>query len=255
MDDLPIYIFKQGMQLPEGQYYLVCKDGIYINKETKIGNGLIKVKNIPFLQEADTSFNYTLPTLPSKILKQAYTFFNKIYALKKSECYLTMYYSETAGFRLHCPSQSVSHGSVQYNRNDQIPLEERKAEKYSMVGTIHSHCNFSAFHSGVDVDDEATFDGFHITIGHVDRKQFSLASSLAVNGNRMEVAPIDCIEGIAQLNQDNSNQESYHHRHRVDLFYQFLEEHDKISQKDVKMIEEEWIPKVTSEHFFTKNFQ
>ena len=39
---------------------------------------------------------------------------------------------------------------------------------YVLYGTIHSHCNFSAFHSGTDDRDEIEFDGLHITIGNVN---------------------------------------------------------------------------------------
>lgn len=39
---------------------------------------------------------------------------------------------------------------------------------YVLYGTIHSHCNFSAFHSGTDDADETAFDGLHITIGNVN---------------------------------------------------------------------------------------
>lgn len=39
---------------------------------------------------------------------------------------------------------------------------------YGIFGTIHSHCDFAAFHSGVDDNDEQDFDGIHITIGNVN---------------------------------------------------------------------------------------
>ncbi len=41
------------------------------------------------------------------------------------------------------------------------------AEGFRIFGTIHSHCNFSAFHSSVDDHDENDFDGLHITVGKV----------------------------------------------------------------------------------------
>lgn len=40
-------------------------------------------------------------------------------------------------------------------------------EGYVVYGTIHSHCNFAAFHSGTDDNDETNFPGLHITIGNV----------------------------------------------------------------------------------------
>lgn len=40
-------------------------------------------------------------------------------------------------------------------------------EGWRIYGTIHSHCNFSAFHSSVDDADENDFEGLHITIGNL----------------------------------------------------------------------------------------
>lgn len=50
---------------------------------------------------------------------------------------------------------------------------------YSIFGTIHSHCDFSAFHSGTDNADELDFDGLHITVGHVN-SNFSFACRFMV---------------------------------------------------------------------------
>lgn len=40
-------------------------------------------------------------------------------------------------------------------------------EGWIIYGTIHSHCNMPAFHSGTDDSDEENFEGLHITIGKV----------------------------------------------------------------------------------------
>jgi hypothetical protein len=65
-----------------------------------------------------------------------------------------------------------------------------------MVGTIHSHCDFSAFHSGTDEADESTFDGVHLTFGHVNSDKFSIASSIVFNNNRSKLEPSDVALGI-----------------------------------------------------------
>ncbi|NDH07532.1 hypothetical protein EBX93_16715 [bacterium] len=53
---------------------------------------------------------------------------------------------------------------------------------------FNSHCDFSAFHSGTDQADESTFDGIHITLGHVNRNDFSIVASLAFSDNRFPKA-------------------------------------------------------------------
>ena len=55
------------------------------------------------------------------------------------------------------------------------------SEGYTIFGTIHSHCDFSAFHSGIDDADEHGFDGVHVTIGNVNGN-WSFSSRVMLNG-------------------------------------------------------------------------
>jgi len=61
---------------------------------------------------------------------------------------------------------------------------------YRIYGTIHSHCNFNAFHSGVDQADEVKFDGLHITIGNV-RSNWSYAQRYMMRGYEKKIESIE----------------------------------------------------------------
>jgi len=69
-------------------------------------------------------------------------------------------------------------------------------EGYITVASVHSHCSFSAFHSGTDIADEEYIEGLHITIGDVDEDHFSLVASIVSNRKRFKVDPLDFISGI-----------------------------------------------------------
>jgi len=104
-------------------------------------------------------------------------------------------------YKLWCPEQTVTYSSVEYNRADNVPVEDRNyigstGDGWQMVGTIHSHCDFSAFHSGTDEADEASFDGVHLTFGHVNQDRFSIAASIVFSNNRTKMNPVDVAEGI-----------------------------------------------------------
>jgi hypothetical protein len=88
------------------------------------------------------------------------------------------------------PKQRVSGAGIDYDR-DSVSLEG-----YDLIGTIHSHANFSAFHSGTDHDDETSFDGLHITFGHVASDDFSISASIMSNGQRFYVEPEEYLEGV-----------------------------------------------------------
>lgn len=249
----PVYLFEEGIELPKsGRYYLVTKTGIYFHKETKAGTALVPVKGIPWLEEPDMEMRLTLPKVPGRIIGQALTFFRKVFEEHKSESYVTLMYSnKLSQYRLWCPKQKVSRSSVNYDRTDQPSFNDRMENDWQMVGTIHSHCDFSAFHSGTDVGDESTFDGIHITLGHVDRVQFSMASSVAINDKRETLEPEQCCAGIARVtNRQVSTSKYMVTSWRDDTFFFDLELSEEDAQSlvlDTEVIESEWMPKVEKE--------
>jgi hypothetical protein len=204
----PIYLASQNFTPPEtGTYYLVAKDGVYLRVERKHGWAFVKVKDLPFLKEIKTKSQFTLGKLPATIVAQAITFFRKVFDEYRSESYLTLLYSSKLDqYKLWAPKQTVSYSSVEYDRTDTIPVEDRDyigndGDAYAMVGTIHSHCDFSAFHSGTDERDEATFDGLHLTFGNVNRENFSIAGSVVFCNSRSKVDPSTVCEGIESIQQ------------------------------------------------------
>jgi proteasome lid subunit RPN8/RPN11 len=149
---------------------------------------------------------------------------------------------------LWCPAQTVTGGSVKYNRADQPTLKERVQYGWKVVGTIHSHCDFSAFHSGVDTDDEADFDGLHITLGHVNRNAFSMVSSAAINANRIGYDPSEVAEVVQTGSEDEQPKKHWKVATRQDKFFvPVLEEGSEAEQaEDLQLILDGWMPKVTS---------
>lgn len=243
----PVYQYKEGFEPPTtGKYYLICADGVYFHKETKVGSGLVKVKGIPWLETPRTGISLQLPKLPGRIVAQALSFFRRVFQEYKSEAYVTLMYSPKLGYQLWCPKQSVTSGSVHYDRTDQPEFAERNAEGWQMVGTIHSHCDFSAFHSGTDTFDESTFDGIHITIGHVNRDQFSMCSSLAFNDQRETMEPEQCCLGILRVGDRNVQKSTFMTWSQATYFELALSDEDAMNLVDDKdVIEQEWMPKVT----------
>lgn len=248
----PVYQFAEGTTLPStGKYYVITSQGIYFRKETKVGSCFIKVDGIPWLQGApDQTVDLNLPKVPGLIIGQALMFFRKVYEKYDSESYVTLLYSPTKGFQLWCPKQKVSHGSVNYDRTDQPPFAERQEDNWQMIGTIHSHCNFSAFHSGTDTHDESTFDGLHITLGHVNRDDFSMVSSVALNNQRQSIEPEGCCDGVVRIgNRTVSSSKRMTFGEAIHFNLDLSEEDQKQLAKDVEIIEAEWLPKVEKETY------
>lgn len=128
--------------------------------------------------------NMNLPKLPQEVIYNALLFFRKVYNKFRAEAIVLLAYNEAKEeYKLFCPKQKVSGGHIDYDRdlserlttlreNEDEDWRELLESGYTRVGTIHSHCNFQAFHSGTDTEDESSFNGVHITLGHVVDQEF-----------------------------------------------------------------------------------
>ena len=194
--ELPIYVMTEGLELPEkGSYYLISGDGIWFRKDTGLLHAMIKVNGIGAIPKVVQTVGLRIPETPKAIMFQALMFFRYIWKKHSSECVLLLVYVEdTQQYGFVCPKQRVTRSTVSYEADD-----FRLSDNALVVGTIHSHCNFSAFHSGTDQRDEVGQDGIHVTIGNVDDNHFTVSSCLAVNGLRATVDPMKYLGGMREV--------------------------------------------------------
>ena len=195
----PIYILRTPddvAKLPKrGTYYILARNGFYIHRDMGLIVGTVKVNQMSFLEPIEPWAEFFVPLIPEDITRQTVAFFRAVYRKMKTEAAVLLHYNEaTNEFCLTCPEQEVSGASVAYDSSDRI-------DEFLLVGSLHSHCGFSAFHSGGDRNDEEAFDGLHITIGNNDSDQFSVVSSLVINGNRFVRAPESVLGGIRLVNK------------------------------------------------------
>lgn len=195
----PVIVYEEGTALPsEGTYYIVAGNGIFLQKNTGIVSCLTPVKDIPFLADVKNIANLqlNLPKLPAKLTWGIKELFKRVVTEYYSEANTQLYYNkELKELQVRVPKQVVSHGGVQYD-NLRVDIEDNPDPASLLVGTIHSHCDFAAFHSGTDVHDEEDFDGLHVTFGHNNEDVFTISACIVVNGKRQPVKPEDHLEGI-----------------------------------------------------------
>jgi hypothetical protein len=193
----PVYVYEEGMELPkEGTYFVVAGNGCFLHKNTGIVGCLTKVENVSILDELNAGLTVTcdLPPLPGQFVFLIKKFFELVVKNYTTEATTTLYYNKTTKeYRIHVPLQKVSHASVVYDRTPPADFDG-----FISVGTIHSHCDFGAFHSGVDVNDEEFFDGLHCTFGNNNKEEFSVSASIVVNGNRVLVDPLLYLNGLTK---------------------------------------------------------
>lgn len=187
-----VFVNDGSQEIPNDDImYIVCKEGIYLKKKLDIMESITKVDAISTLEPVNKMARMHIPRLPVEKVAAVLAFLRAVYDKHKSEGMVLIFFDKkTKQFAIIPPKQKVSGASISYER-DSVQIEG-----YDLIGTIHSHANFSAFHSGTDHDDETSFDGLHITFGHVASDDFSLSVSLMSNGQRFYAEPSDYLEGI-----------------------------------------------------------
>lgn len=162
------------LPLPDnGFYYVATKTGFMVHKPTFFGRALVPVATLDSAGAAEPALWRAIPKLPPELLGQAWSFFRAIFASLGTESMVYITWHAEHGYRLFIPPQacSMAHVTVTpYSATNKHGFNpENIKDGWHNVGTIHSHCNFGAFHSGTDTGDADKHDGLHITIGHVDR--------------------------------------------------------------------------------------
>lgn len=171
-------------------FYIISKEGIFLKKKLGIMESIAPVDNISILESVSTMATMDIPQIPAASFAKVIEFFKSVYDKYWGEAIVLLFYNEeTKKYRIIPPHQKVTAASLDYNRG--ITLEG-----WTMIGDIHSHGSMSAFHSGTDDDDEKTFDGLHITLGHMKDDDISISASIVSNGYRFMVEPNDYIAGI-----------------------------------------------------------
>jgi len=200
-------------------FYIVGKEGLFIKKSLGIIDSITPIDNISVLNSVETCARINIEKIPQKMFVEMYMFFKDVYKKFQSEAILLIFYNEkTHEYKLVSPKQEVSGASMDYDRKVTI-------KNYTMIGDIHSHGTMSAFHSSVDDNDEESFDGLHITLGHITSSNFSISSSIVINGSRFIVDPFDYIAGIQKAKDIELESLMYKSMELVTL-YKFNKESD-----------------------------
>ena len=204
---------NDGSQLPDDDVlYILSKNGLFLRKKLGIIESLIKVDKISILEDSQQYASFNIEEIPKKDFAHLVNFFKYVYNEYGSEAMSILHYNQkTDEHKIQIPMQKVSGSSVDYVKNVSF-------KTFDKIGTIHSHANFSAFHSSTDDHDEENWDGIHITVGNVDSEEFSIAASVVINGTRFTIEPEDYIEGIFE----SEKLKGRYYMHNLDV-YEFPE--------------------------------
>jgi len=202
-----IIVWDGTTQVPSdvSRALIIARDGMFQLKRIAL-NGLILIEAVTKIAPGwveEEMCDWGAPRLqlgfaekiPQTVLQQAIAFFGAVYNRFQTESVVLLFYAPQAAtgqkWRVLPPEQEVTGAACQYSDPGPAPAG------WFLAGTIHSHGNMGAFHSGTDDRDEQDRDGIHITVGGVNSLP-SFAVSAVVDGERFKLELADVVEGIAQ---------------------------------------------------------
>lgn len=170
--------------------YILDANGWKMYKRNGVSTAVVNVESVSGLPRLESKVNFTAARIPLELVRRVVAWFQAVYAKYHSEAVGYLYYRQADGaWDFMPPAQVVSAGSAKYDRPP-------KWDGWMVAGTIHSHGNMGAFHSGTDEADEASFDGVHITVGQLGSiPEFSCC--VVVQGCRAKFDPSALIDGLA----------------------------------------------------------
>lgn len=240
----PVVIADENFkELDDPIYYIITKNGCMLRKKLDFIDAIIPVKNISILKDITPTAKINIPKIPEELFCKIVSFFREVYDQYRSEAIVLLYYNkERSEYFLHIPQQKVSRTSLTYHKGSVF-------DGYNLVCSIHSHGSLGAFHSGTDTEDENSFDGLHITVGSVEDKNIDIASSIMVNGTRIKTDPMDNIEGINIVKEEELENKKCYYIGTTKIFYAGKGKNSTLYELEYIPHDEEWMDCVEGEKY------
>ena len=220
--------------------YLVSNDGmIYAlyqsisgllivpaNLDDEIRDKIIKAygfqgfSQLPF--KFEPTFEWNLPKIPNKILRQIVGFFRS-YVMEKAqyEVALRVYWDDVLKeFIVDCPKQTVTPVFIHFEQMEQYAGVN--AMRYIPVLEIHSHNVMRAFFSRTDDENEQSFNttfGVFGVFGRLNRDPYEMIFRAKMKDQALEVEASDLFD-LQEVRDDYSFPQHWHEHVKVkDGFY------------------------------------
>lgn len=168
------------------------------------------------------NFEWELPKIPNKILRQIVGFFRS-YVMEKAqyEVALRVYWdNEEKKFIIDCPKQTVTPVLIHFEQMDQYAGVN--AMRFIPVLEIHSHNVMRAFFSSTDDENEQSFNttfGVFGVFGRLNREPYEMVFRAKMKDQAIDVQASEIFELNAE-DEDYSFPENWHKNVKVkDGFY------------------------------------
>lgn len=145
--------------------------------------------------------HYHLPPIPNVLIKKLDEFFRLVDAKHGTESIVLLTFDDSNpdssdSWGVLVPKQENTSVHCKYDPDSIVDL---KPFNVSIVGSVHSHPGMAAYASGTDHEDQADFDGIHITFGwqsSVNNGATQYHIEMQMSGSAYTLKPEDVFEQI-----------------------------------------------------------
>lgn len=164
-------------------------------KQVKEFNGMMTCILEHEISKSTAIYEWTGPKIDPEVWRQVLAFFKWSYDTTKSETQVRLYVNhqtrEWAAWAfpqklgLGMAAKEIDEGQEGYDLTREQRAQFSDADGWFYYGTVHHHCSSGAFQSSTDTANEFNQDGLHITVGGLDKEQYSLDCRLYQSGYKL----------------------------------------------------------------------
>lgn len=159
-------------------------------EEVKEYPGLLDLILKHEIKSTAAAAQYNGPLIPPETWREVLAFFKYVQDDSHSEAQVRLFVNpDQQTWRAWAFPQEAQTGMSAKELDTEATRVQRAAfsdsEGWLYFGTVHHHCNCTAFQSGTDEFNEKSQDGLHITIGKMEEKQYDMHARFYVAGMKL----------------------------------------------------------------------
>jgi hypothetical protein len=178
--------------MPKKKYYVLSNGKLHEEVKNKM---FTTYKSIELPEVQDLTPEWHGKKIPLSMWQEILAFMQHSYNELKSETMCFLYYDESKDqpWSFWVPPQ-ITAGMTVKSDPDHINFQAQRAQHPDiMFGTVHHHCSTSAFQSGTDEADETNREGFHFTIGNLNKTDIDIHFRWCLNDECHEIEDLSMV--------------------------------------------------------------
>jgi proteasome lid subunit RPN8/RPN11 len=192
----------------ESVFHVLSASGLFLCRNHPFFSSCVKARTWPSeLRPHQRSLELNYPKVPQAQMELIVGYFAEVAKRHGSEAaVLLLWDREGERVDFHVPTQRARvhegwSGGV-YPDNVEYDLPTDLAPNLSVIGTMHSHVDLSAYPSSTDKHDESYFTGIHLIVGRIFDEPPQFHCEFVVDGERFELRRDEVVEGYERRRTD-----------------------------------------------------